>query len=551
MLTLLEDVEITLATRFWPLASPAGRDPRRRMFPASAKPFLFVAALSLASSFILAAQSENQPHAPAAAASNAPAKETFHEPEPVDKTSVTHHSAQIGGQEIRYTATAGTLVLKEDNGKPKASIFYVAYTRDGSTDLTKRPITFSFNGGPGSSSVWLHMGALGPKRVPLSEEGFPVPPPYPISDNQYSALDYTDLVFIDPVTTGFSRSAPGVDAKQFHGLEGDLASVADFIRLYLTRSNRWNSPKFLAGESYGTTRAAGLSDYLLEHDGIYLNGITLISSVLNFETLDFQPGNDLPYILYLPTYTAAAWYHKKLAADLGDLQKAVAESKRFAANEYTVALMKGDQLPDSERAAIAKQMARLTGLPEKLIEQSRLRIRISVFTKKLLEGEGRTIGRYDSRLEGIDHDPNAGSSDSEYDPSYASVQGAYTAAFNEYIRAQLKWESDRPYEILTGKVQPWSYKEFENSYVNVADRLRKAIAQNQNLHVLVANGYYDLATPFFATEYTFHHMELDPKLRGNVSMMYCDAGHMLYTKSACLASLHQHMAEFYAKSLAK
>jgi carboxypeptidase C (cathepsin A) len=549
MLTTLEDVEITAAMFFLPLISPVRRESRRRLFPRAPKPFFFSAALLLTSSLVLVAQSENQPHAPAASTPSTPARETFHEPEPVDKTSVTQHSAKIGGQEIRYTATAGTLVLKEDNGKPKASIFYISYTRDGSTDLAKRPITFSFNGGPGSSSVWLHMGALGPKRVPLSEEGFPVPPPYPISDNQYSALDYTDLVFIDPVTTGFSRPAPGVDAKQFHGLEGDLASVADFIRLYLTRSNRWNSPKFLAGESYGTTRAAGLSDYLLEHDGIYLNGITLISSVLNFQTLDFHPGNDLPYILYLPTYTAAAWYHKKLPADLGDLQKAVAESRRFAANEYTIALMKGDRLPDSERAAVAKQMARLTGLPEKLIEQSRLRIRISLFTKKLLEDDGRTIGRYDSRLKGIDHDPNAGSF--EYDPSYASVQGAYTAAFNEYIRTQLKWDTDRPYEILTGKVQPWNYHDFENRYVDVADRLRKAIAQNQSLHVLVANGYYDLATPFFATEYTFDHMQLDPKLRGNISMMYCDAGHMLYTKSACLASLHQHMAAFYAKTLAQ
>ena len=467
----------------------------------------------------------------------------------VEKTSVTQQTTHIGGAEIHYTATAGTLVLKKDDGKPRASIFFIAYSRDGIADVSKRPITFAYNGGPGSSSVWLHMGALGPKRVPLTDEGFAVPPPYQIVDNEYSALDFTDLVFIDPVTTGYSRNAPGEDPQQFHGLEGDLSSVADFIREYLSKYNRWSSPKFLAGESYGTTRSAGLSSYLLKNDGIYLNGITLISSVLNFQTLDFQPGNDLPYILYLPSYTAAAWYHKKLPADLGDLQKAVSESRRFAANEYTLALMKGNQLTPAERTSLAKQMARLTGLSEQYIEESNLRVPIFHFVKQLLRDQRRTIGRYDDRLEGIDRD--AAGETFEYDPSYSSVFGAYTAAFNEYIRSQLKWDSETPYEILTDKVRPWNYKEFQNRYVDVTGRLREAMSQNQHLHVLVANGYFDLATPFFATEYTFHHLSLDPKLDGNVSMMYCEAGHMLYTKKACLQSLHQHMSELYKKSLAQ
>jgi carboxypeptidase C (cathepsin A) len=473
----------------------------------------------------------------------------FPAPPAVEKTSVTQQTTHIGGQEIHYTATAGTLLLKKEDGKPKASMFFIAYSRDGIPDVSKRPITFAYNGGPGSSSVWLHMGALGPKRVPLTDEGFPVPPPYPIVDNEDSVLDFTDLVFIDPVTTGYSRNAPGENPQQFHGLEGDLSSVAAFIQEYLSKYNRWSSPKFLAGESYGTTRSAGLSDYLLKNDGIYLNGITLISSVLNFQTLDFQPGNDLPYILYLPSYTAAAWYHKKLPADLGELQKAVAESRRFAANEYTLALMKGNQLTPAERTSVAKQMARLTGLSEQYIEESNLRVPIFHFVKQLLRDQRRTIGRYDDRLEGIDADVTGDRF--EYDPSYASVLGAYTAAFNEYIRSQLKWDSPTPYEILTGKVRPWSYKEFENRYVDVASRLRDAMSQNQHLHVLVANGYFDLATPFFATEYTFHHLGLDPKLDGNVSMMYCEAGHMLYTKKTCLTSLHQHTAELYQKALAR
>src|SRR6185312_6022958 len=281
------------------------------------------------------------------------AEKKFPAPPAEEKVSKTQHTIRVNGRDLHYTAMAGTLLLKQDDGKPKASMFYVAYTLDGA-DTSKRPLTFTFNGGPGSSSVWLHMGALGPRRVPLTPEGQPVPPPYRIIDNEQTALPFTDLVFIDPVTTGFSRNAPGVDPKQFHGLEGDLNSVSDFIHLYLTRYERWNSPKFLAGESYGTTRAAGLSEYLISHHGIYLNGITLISTVLNFATLQFDKGNDLPYIVFLPTYTATAWYHKKLSGDLqkGDLQHAVDEARKFAGSTYAQALMKGDQLSPSERKQI-------------------------------------------------------------------------------------------------------------------------------------------------------------------------------------------------------
>jgi carboxypeptidase C (cathepsin A) len=468
-------------------------------------------------------------------------------PPPVETTSRTKHEITVGGRKIPYTVTAGTLVLKKEDGKPWASMFYVAYTRDDTQDVSKRPLTFSFNGGPGSSSVWLHLGALGPKRVEMGPNGEQPKPPYRLIDNPDTALDFTDIVFIDPVTTGFSREAPGENAAQFHSFDGDLKSVAEFIRLYSVRAERWASPKFLAGESYGTTRASALSQYLIRNHGIYLNGITLISSVLNFGTISFGPGNDLPYTLYLPTYTATAWYHKKLPSDLmGSLEKAVGESRRFAGGEYTSALMKGDKLTAAERAEIGKQMARLTGLSSVFVEESNLRVTPGRFRKEILRSERRTLGRYDSRLEGMDTD--AAGSQPDYDPSYASVQGVYTAMFNDYVRTQLKYETDLSYEVLTDKVNPWSYKEFENRYVNVADMLRDAMTQNPELKVTIANGYYDLATPFFATEYTVSHLGLDPALAGHVSLTYCEAGHMLYTKQSCLDNLRTTMADFYQKS---
>ena len=466
---------------------------------------------------------------------------------PVETTSRTKHEITVNGTKIPYTATAGTLVLKKEDGKPWASMFYVAYTRDDAPDPSKRPLTFSFNGGPGSSSVWLHLGALGPKRVEMGPNGEQPMPPYHLVDNQDTALDFTDLVFIDPVSTGFSREAPGEAAAQFHGFDGDLKSVAEFIRLYSVRTERWASPKFLAGESYGTTRAAALSEYLLKNHGIYLNGIVLISSVLNFQTISFAPGNDLPYELYLPSYTSTAWYHKKLPNDLqGSLEKAIGEARRFAGGEYASALMKGDKLTSPERADVAKQLSRLTGLSTVFVGESNLRVPPWRFEKELLRGERRTVGRYDSRLEGEDAD--AAGDRPGYDPSYASVQGAYTAAFNDYVRTQLKYETDLTYEILTDKVNPWSYKEFENRYVNVAEMLRDAMTQNHDLKVVIANGYYDLATPFFATEYTVSHLGLEPALSSHVSLTYCEAGHMLYTRQTCLDSLRATMADFYRKS---
>jgi carboxypeptidase C (cathepsin A) len=484
---------------------------------------------------------------PAAAAGD----RRFPAPPAVERLVTTHHSITVNGGKIPYTATAGTLVLRNEEDKPLASIFFVAYLRDDQPDKTRWPVTFAFNGGPGSSSVWLHMGALGPKRVVMgSPEGIQPSPPYRLVDNEDTTLTMSDLVFIDPVTTGFSRHAPGENPAQFHSVEGDLNSVADFIRLYLTRFDRWASPKFLAGESYGTTRAAGLSEVLTDR-GIFLNGITLLSSVLNFQTLRFATGNDLPYVMFLPTYTAAAWYHKKLPPELqgGDLQKAISESRRFAANEYTLALMKGSALSAQERANVARRLASLTGLSQRYVEESNLRISMGRFAKELLRDQRRTIGRYDSRLEGIDLD--AAGEHAEYDPSYAAVQGVYTAMFNNYVKTELNYSSDLLYEILTGRVRPWSYGRAENQYLNVAESMRQALTQNPALHVLVGAGYYDLATPFFAAEYTVDHLELDPTLRKHVSMYYCDAGHMLYMKKACLDSFHQAMVTLYNAALAQ
>jgi carboxypeptidase C (cathepsin A) len=460
------------------------------------------------------------------------------------------HSVRIGGRKIDYTATAGTILLKEEDGKAKASVFYIAYTRDGVSDLSQRPLTFSFNGGPGSSSVWLHLGLLGPKRVLMDQEGKALPPPYKLVENEYSLLDVTDLVFIDPVTTGFSRAAPGEKDKQFHGIREDVQSVGEFIRLYTTRHQRWASPKFLIGESYGTTRAAGLAGFLQQRHGLYLNGIMLVSSILNFQTARFDTGNDLPYILFLPTYTATAWYHQRLPADLqADLRQTLDEVEAFAAGPYTLALMKGDRLTDAERAQVVEKLARYTGLSPAYIERTNLRINIMRFTKELLRAQRRTVGRLDSRFTGIDRD--AAGERIESDPSMAAILGPYTGALNHYLRSELKFESDLPYEILTGRVRPWSYAQFENRYVNVAETLRRAMTQNPSLRVFVANGYYDLATPYFATRYTFDHLGLDPTLRDHVQMGYYQAGHMMYIHQPSLQQLKQDLAVFVRAAAAQ
>ena len=471
-------------------------------------------------------------------------------PKPIDKLVESKHTVTIGGEEIEYTVTTGTMVLKEETAdrekesegeKPRAQIFFIAYTKDDVEDKAKRPITFSFNGGPGSSSVWLHLGVLGPRRVVLEFDGDLPKPPFQLTDNEYSLLDETDLVFIDPVSTGYSRAVEGEKPKEWHEFKKDIESVGDFIRLYTTRYARWLSPKFLIGESYGTTRAAGLSGYLFERHGMMLNGIMLISAVLDFATIDFTVCNDLPFIMFLPAYAATAWYHRALRIRK-PLQTLLKEVEKFAMGEYAAALLKGSGLTKRERTQIVERMARYTGLSPAFIERSDLRIKDQHFFKELLRERGKTVGRLDSRFTGIDR---LGMTEQpEYDPLLTNVMGPYTAAFYDYVRSELKFESDLPYEILSEKVHPWSFRQFEGQTIYVAETLRKAMTYNPHLKVFVANGYYDLGTPYSATEYTFNHLGLDETLRGNVSMGYYEAGHMMYIHMPSLEALKNDLAKF-------
>ena len=469
---------------------------------------------------------------------------------PKDNLVETKHSVVIGGKVIQYTVTAGTIVMKEETAdrekesqgeKPKAAFFFVAYTQDDVDDKSKRPITFSFNGGPGSSSVWLHLGLLGPRRVVMGDAGTLLPPPYAITDNEFSLLDQTDLVFIDPVSTGYSRPVEGEKAREFHGFKKDIESVGDFIRLYTTRYGRWFSPKFLAGESYGTTRSAGLSGYLQERHGLYLNGIMLVSAVLDFSTLEFEPGNDLPYVLFLPTYAATARYHGKVRSRK-PLMKFLAEVETFAAGEYAQALARGAALSQRQKSLIATKLAHFTGLSVDYILQTNLRPVIFRFCKELLRNKRRTVGRLDSRFLGMDRD--AAGEFWESDPSMDAILGPYTAAFYNYVRTDLKFESDLPYEILNGKVWPWSYADQENRYLNVGETLRHAMCVNPHLKVHVANGFYDLATPYFATRYTFNRLGLEPELCSNITMSYFEAGHMMYVHLPSLELLKAELARF-------
>ncbi|HEY7330964.1 MAG TPA: hypothetical protein VH592_25225 [Gemmataceae bacterium] len=463
-----------------------------------------------------------------------------------ESLKTTSHSITLGGVKFDYEATAGTLVVQEEEDKHKANVFFVAYTKclGKGEDVSRRPIAFAFNGGPGSSSVWLHMGLLGPKRVDLGGDGASPAPPYQLVNNEATLLDCADLVFIDPVTTGYSRAEPPDDAKQFHGVTQDIRSVSEFIRLYATKFRRWDSPKYLIGESYGTTRAAGLAESLQDRLGMNLNGVILISSVLNFQTLRFDDGNDLPYPLFLPSYTATAWYHKKLAPELlADRQKTLEEVEKFALSEYTLALMKGSTLTADERQDIARKLARYTGLSEEYVRHANLRIEIHRFLKELLRGSHQVAGRYDSRYVGKDGD--AAAEFPGFDPSYTAVQGPYTALLQEYLAKELQFVRETPYRILTSRVQPWDFGQAKNRYLNVSPSLREALARNPGLRVFVANGYYDLATPYLATRYTFDHLDLDGELHKRVCMCYYDAGHMMYIDKKSLHKLRRDLVAFF------
>jgi carboxypeptidase C (cathepsin A) len=456
----------------------------------------------------------------------------------VTKNSVTI----LGGKKIDYTAFTGYLDLKNDTGKQIAKIFFTYYRKDGE-DVSKRPLCFTFNGGPGSSSVWLHMGGLGPKRVLLQDDGTAPPPPYQIVNNEYTWLDKTDLVFIDPVATGYSRAANGESNKQFHGFVEDVQSVGAFIRSFLSKYERWASPKFLAGESYGTTRAAGLAKFLTDSYRIYINGILLISPVLNFGTNDYYIGNDLPRALYLPSYTTTAWYHKKLAPALqADFQATVKESESFALNEYANALLKGDWLTPQEKDKIAEKMSYYTGLSKEYILSANLRVEEDRFYKELRRKDGLAIGRLDSRFTGRNFD-NAGER-VDFDPSFTNIDGPFTTTMNDYFQRELNFKEENPYNIF-GNVYPWNYSNVQNKYLNVAESLRDAMTKNTSLKVYVGSGYYDFATPYFIAKYDVEHMFLSPELRKNLHHHFYEAGHMYYIHKPSMIQFKKDIDGFF------
>jgi carboxypeptidase C (cathepsin A) len=484
---------------------------------------------------------EDEPAKPPEKAGGEKSKEAAKPAEPKEELVKTQHSVTINGQKLDYTAVAGTILLRDNEDKPTAAIFYIAYTKDNVRDLTQRPVTFSFNGGPGSSSVWMHLGLLGPRRVLLKEDGSSLPPPYKLVDNEFSLLDESDLVFIDPVSTGYSRAVKPDDAKKFHSVESDLTSVANFIRLYTTRNSRWGSPKFIIGESYGTTRAAGLSGVLRERLHMSVNGIMLVSTVLNFETISFARGNDLPYVLYLPTYAAAAWYHKKLPPDLQQLPLAEVEAKAeaFANGDYNHALLLGTGLPAEARRSIVKETARWTGLSEEFIERANLRPPMGRFAGELLRAEDRVIGRYDARYKGYVRDRLSGIM--EYDPASESIAGVFASTLNQYVRAELNYKSDLPYEILSSLQWDWGE---QNRYLNVAETLADSLTRNPYLRVHVSSGLYDLATPWSAVRYTLNHLQVDPDLAKNVTLDTYTAGHMMYLNLPDLKKQKADLARF-------
>jgi carboxypeptidase C (cathepsin A) len=481
---------------------------------------------------------------PADAAAAAPA------PIPKEESSVTEHSIRIGGQTVPYKATASTMLLKNEKGEPTALLYSTAYTRTDVKDLSQRPLAFLYNGGPGAASVWVHMGAYGPRRVGSVDVGGIVAPPYKIVDNNESLLDRADLVFIDPVGTGFSHAVGKAQDKDFWGVDQDMKSLAQFIQLYVTRNNRWNSPKFLIGESYGTFRSAALGNYLQSHENIYLNGIVLMSCVLDVGTISFNPGDDMTYVFYVPSYAASAWYQKALKERPSNFDAFLTEARHFALTEYAAALMKGDKISEAEKAEVAAKLSRFIGINEDYLKKANLRVTLAQFMKELQRSTGTTTGRFDARYSGPTYDMLG--EYAEYDPQDALTTGAFVAALNSYMREELKFGQDKTYAPGSDDAgNQWDWKHrgpgdnqgFPGS-ANVEGDLIQALLANPRLQVEVENGYYDLATPFFATEFTMDHLLLPEKLRDNIHLQYYGAGHMMYVRDEDRTKLKNNVASF-------
>jgi carboxypeptidase C (cathepsin A) len=507
-------------------------------------PAVFLAlALSMAaiSAGVRAQEKDAKPaDKPADAATPTPAKE---------ESSVTDHTIKLGGQTIPYKATAATILLKNEKDEQIALIYYTAYTRSDVKDLSQRAVSFLYNGGPGSSSVWLHMGSFSPRRVLTVNADATPPAPYKLVENTNCLLDKTDLVFIDPVGTGFSHAVGKSQDKDFWGVDQDVKSLAQFINTYVGRNSRWNSPKFLIGESYGTFRSAALSGYMQSHDGMYFNGIVLISSVLDLGTISFNAGEDMPYIFYLPSYAATAWYHKVLKDRPDNLNAFLDEARKFAQTDYAAALMKGSNLGDAEKSEVAKKISRYTGLNEDYLVKADLRVNLPQFMKELQRARGLTTGRLDARFSGWSYDLLG--EYAEYDPQDTSITGPFTAAFNNYVRDELKFGQDKVYHTGSDDANTnWDWKHHTGDNFgfpgspNVEGDLILAMLTNPHLQIEVENGLYDLATPFFATEYTMEHLGLPAKLQKNIHLQYYDAGHMMYLRDEDLAKLKTNIAAF-------
>jgi len=476
--------------------------------------------------------------APAAPAGQSQAREVA--PLVDRKPSQTSHAVRIDGRDIKYTATAGTLPIRLDDGRVSAQMFYVAYTKDGEDPKT-RPVSFLYNGGPGSASVWLHMGSFAPKKAQMADEGFQPAPPYQLVDNEYSLIDVSDVVFVDAISTGFSRVTEGTNPAQFHGQDGDIRAFGEFIAEYLKIYSRWPSPKFLIGESYGTIRSAGLAAELQSRHAVELNGIVLVSALLTYQTLSPAPNNDVAYAVQIETFAATAWYHQKLPADLQKktIKQVVDDARTFAFGEYLQALSKGSTLDDAGRAAMADKVARYTGLSPKFILAANLRVDSGRFRKELLRDKRLMVGRLDGRFTALDLD--AAGERQEFDPSNSALAGPYVAAFQDYVRNVLKWETDLHYPT-SGNVRPWTY--VQNNYMDMTDTLRQSMAKNPFMRVFVACGYYDMATYVGGAEFNIWHMAYDKQIVDRVSFGYYEAGHMMYIRPSAHKALKQDVAGF-------
>lgn len=481
---------------------------------------------------------------------------------PTPQFSVTHHSLRLGGGTIRFTATAGSLVLRNRNDQPTATMFFVAFTQDSVDNESSRPITFLYNGGPGSSSVWLELGALGPIRVQTTNAGATPPAPYHLVSNSYSLLDKSDLVFVDAPGTGFSRIIGAGKPKDFYGVDQDGRAFVQFIRRYLNKYHRWNSPKFLLGESYGTTRSAVLANDL-QRSGISLNGVILLSSILNFQTASFDPGNDLAYELYLPSYAAVAWYHKMLPEQPKDFKTFIANVEQFALGEYAHALSAGSTLSNTARSEVLKKLHQYTGLSEQYWRNANLRVGNAQFEKQLLRTQKKVTGRLDARYTGQSVDLLGEYQD--WDPMTASIAPAFSAAFHAYLHDYLGYTSHRKYRLLSLRVnRNWKWKHTGPldshggnqgwpGYVNVAPDLAMAMTENPYLQVMVNSGYFDLGTPFFATDYTLDHL-FDPvsgtgSLQSRIHRYYYHSGHMVYLNPEALKRFKENLSAFIDEAL--